>query len=194
MGVDKGLLAELARNQTAENYALLEYMYNRSDQNEIKALNDNWRNLQTAKDTLATTMTDATLAVDEGYASMVDAAQKAVDELNQYETARQNAIDTGAGVTDGLAAAIPEIEAKVQQINAIIQSVGATPITLDFGITGVPSASAGLAGVLESACASGVRRGLSGQKIGIDTRGLSGALAPSISAAIIRQSIEGRYG
>lgn len=193
-GVDEGLLAELAREQTAENYALLEYLYNQANPKEINELNVSWRNLQTAKDSLATTMTDASLAVDEGYASMVDTAQKAVEELNQYEAARQNAMDTGAGVTDGLAAAIPEIEAKVQQINAIIQSVGATPISLDFGITGVPSASAGLAGVFESACANGVRRGLSGQKIGIDTRGLSGALAAPISAAIIRKSVEGRYG
>lgn len=193
-GVDEGLLAELAREQTAENYALLEYLYTQENPQEINQLNESWKHLQTAKDSLATTMTDATLAVDEGYAGMVDAAKKAVEELNQYETARQNAIDTGAGVTDGLSAAIPEIEAKVQQINAIIQSVGATPITLDFGITGIPSASAGLADVFENACASGVRRGLSGQKIGIDARGLSGALAPSISAAIARQTVEGRYG
>lgn len=193
-GVNEGLLAELAREQTAENYALLEYLYTQANPQEINQLNESWKHLQSTKDSLATTMTDATLAVDEGYAGMVDAAQKAVDELNQYEAARQNAMDTGAGVTDGLAAAIPEIEAKVQQINAIIQSVGATPITLDFGITGVPSASVGFAGVLESACANGVRRGLAGQKIGVDTRGLSGALVAPISAAIVRQSIEGRYG
>lgn len=193
-GVDEGLLAELAREQTAENYALLEYLYTQANPKEINQLNVSWRNLQTAKDSLATTMTDASLAVDEGYASMVDAAQKAVDELNQYEAARQNAIDTGAGVTDGLSAAIPEIEAKVQEINAIIQSVGATPINVDLGVTGAPSANAVFAGQIENAVASGVRTGLSGQKIGIDTRGLSGALAPSISAAIARQTVEGRYG
>lgn len=194
IGVDKGLLAELATNQTAENYALLEYMYNRSDQNEIKALNDSWRNLQAAKDTLADTMTDASLAVDEGYASMVETAQKAVDELNQYETARKNAYDTGAGVVDGISAKIPEIEEKMNQINEIMQSVGATPISIDFDLGG----NAGAANNLETAIANGAERGtrsaIAAQKLSVDAAMLARALLPTINAAMNVKVIEGRYG
>ncbi len=193
-GVDEGLLAELAREQNAENYALLEYLYTQAKPVEINRLNKSWQDLQATKDTLATTMTDATLAVDEGYASMVETAQKAVDELNQYETARQNAYETGAGVVDGISAKIPEIEEKMRQINEIMQSVGATPISIDFDLGG----NAGAANNLETAIANGAERGtrsaIAAQKLSVDAALLARALLPTINAAMNVKIIEGRYG
>ena len=191
-GVNEGLLAELAKEQTAENYALLEYLFTQANPQEINQLNESWKHLQAAKDDLATTMTDTQLAVDEGYAALVDTAEEAVDQLNQYETARLNAKETGTGVVDGLGEVIPDIEKKVEEINAIIGLVGSTPISLEFGMS-----ASGSAGMIQSAVADGaregVRSGLSGVRIPLEVRGLTSALAPGISYAIQQAAVQGRY-
>lgn len=188
-GLDEGLLAELAQNHTAENAAILEYVASGGDLTEVNAA---WRNLQTAKDDLATTMTDTQLVVDEGYAALVDTAEAAVEQLNQYEEARLNSKETGTGVVDGLGEVIPDIEKRVEEINSIIGLVGSTPISLEFGMS-----ASGSAGMIQSAVADGaregVRSGLSGVRIPLEVRGLSSALAPGISYAIQQAAVQGRY-
>lgn len=193
-GVDEGLLAELANEQTAENYALLEYLATQGSGVHINRLNESWKHLQTAKDSLATTMTDATLVVDEGYQSMIETAQAAVEEFNQYETARQNAADTGSGVVDGLEEAIPDIQTRVNQINSILNMVGNTPISIDFDIGGSTGGVSSLESATERATERGMMSALSRQPIRVETRGLAGALLPVINVGMQQMAVEGRYG
>lgn len=188
-GLDSNLIAELAQNQTAENKLLLDYILGGASEEEITSLNSAWANLGTAKDALATTMTDAVLIVDEGYQAMLDAAYEATESIDQYEIAQAAAAHTGEGVVDGLDSVVWKIQEKVEQINGIINQIGVGGIQLDFGINGSGDGGGGAAAVLRDA----VREGMNGVSVTVNAQAVGNAVAPYVSRYVAQEAVVRRF-
>lgn len=189
-GLDSNLIAELAQNQTAENKLLLDYILGGASEEEITSLNSAWANLGTAKDALATTMTDAVLIVDEGYQAMLDAAYEATESIDQYEIAQAAAAHTGEGVVDGLDSVVWKIQEKVEQINGIINQIGVGGIQLDFGING---SGDGVGGAAAAVLRDAVREGMNGVSVTVNAQAVGNAVAPYVSRYVAQEAVVRRF-
>lgn len=191
-GLNQELLNELAQNRTAENKALLDYIRSGATPEELAELNAAWANLSSSKETLAEGMTDAALSVDDAYAAMVQSATEATEKFNQYEEARAAAAETVKGVVDGLDSQIVELQAKVDQINGIIATIGGNVdvhlMSQDIGADVNSAASA-----MQTAVENGIAMGMSRARVVVSASEMGNAIGPYVNRMIFNTAIAGRF-
>lgn len=192
-GVDQNLIAELAQKQTAENKALLDYIRSDASAEEIANLNAAWSNLGTAKGSLVDTMTEAALAVDEGYQAMVEAATEATEQINQYEIVKSNAELSANGIVDGLADVAPKIQAEVDKINAIMGTLGLGGNSLEIDIGGANSGIVGAVNGLLGAIPGAIQTGMNNATVVVSGQSVANAATPYISRLIANETHTRRY-
>ena len=126
LGIKKGLLAILA-DGSEQSAAYLAAIV--ADQGaSIEELNKQWEDTEGAKDSLAMTMADARLEIDEEYDQMVkDAqtmAQQTVDAFDRAEEAKENGLAIAESIASGLALGASKIAAQVSKIQAELSQLG----------------------------------------------------------------------
>lgn len=117
-GVDEGLIAALS-DGSKESAAILAGIATAS-KNQVAKLNEEFGKTSDAKETLAANMAEAELAMDAEFQSMKDDVDSMVASFNQEMKAMANAMATGTGAAQGLANALPSIQAQCDLINAAI--------------------------------------------------------------------------
>jgi len=140
-GVDEGLIAALS-DGSKESAAILAGIATATKE-QISALNTEFEGTTAAKDTLATNMAEAELALDEEFQSMKDDVTDLVASFNQEMEAMAAAMATGNGAAQGLANSLPAIQTQCDLINAAIQGafqVDAPQLTVS-GTTETPDGS-----------------------------------------------------
>lgn len=120
-GVSEDVLAYLA-DGSVESYDYLSALAN--DSGSIKDLNETYAAVQDAQDSLAQSLTDTRLAADTEFQSLVDAAQAAAQDLDQYGTAEASMANTVQGIADGIAEKIPDVQTQVDALNAVLANLG----------------------------------------------------------------------
>ena len=126
LGVDEGLLASLS-DGSKESAAYLAAIVN--DQGKhIDELNAQWQGTEEGKEALAQVMTDAELAVNEEFQTMVADAKTAmqdfVDAMDGSGNAAANAQATANAVIQALASAYPDMAAEVSRWQSRLSILG----------------------------------------------------------------------
>lgn len=88
---------------------------------EVDALIDEWNKVQEQKKKLGETLTDTTLAVDEEFKKLTDAASKAIEELNQKSNAQTAMEETVQGIADGITVKTDAVKTAVDGLIAQLE-------------------------------------------------------------------------
>ena len=87
---------------------------------QVQEINKLVADVKAASDSLATTMTENTLAVDETMQTLVQNYADALEELNQYDGAKANAAQTVQGIVDGLGENAAAVQSQVNSILSML--------------------------------------------------------------------------
>lgn len=88
---------------------------------EVDALIDEWNKVQEQKKELGGILTDTTLAVDEEFKKLTDAASKAIEELNQKSNAQTAMEETVQGIADGITVKTDAVKTAVDGLIAQLE-------------------------------------------------------------------------
>jgi hypothetical protein len=122
-GVSEDVLASLA-DGSAESYDYLNALANDGSPEAISRLNKLYAQVQEGRDSLSASLTDTRLAADDEFQSLVDTAQAAAEDLDQYGTAETAMANTVQGIADGIADKIPDVQAQVDALNQVLSNLG----------------------------------------------------------------------
>ena len=132
MGLSSELLASLSDGSLESAEYLKGLVADPQGAKEVDAL---YQQVSKKKEELTGALTDQQLTVDEVYAALLEAAKKAVAELDLGEEAKENAAATIAGISEGIGEKEPEVKAAVDSIIEQLNRLSAWGI--NFGIPGV---------------------------------------------------------
>lgn len=120
--IDPQFLADIADGtvQSLETLKALEA----ADTTELKNLMAAYEAVEETKEAAAQGLNDIQIAVDEDLLAMTESVEELVAGMNQEEAAKANAMLTGQGVVDGLAAMSPAISSWVNYINSELSRIG----------------------------------------------------------------------
>ena len=131
LGISNDILASLSDGsvESADYLAALA----EATEDEVSAINAQWQAVQEGKKKLADGLTDQKLTVDQTYKDMVDKAKQAVAELDLGQQAADAAGNTVAGLAQGIADHVGEVQTQVDAIIAQLERLNGYGIDIDFG-------------------------------------------------------------
>jgi hypothetical protein len=109
---------------SVESYDYLNALANDGSPEAIARLNQLYAQVQEGRDSLSASLTDTRLAADDEFQSLVDTAQAAAEDLDQYGTAETAMANTVQGIADGIADKIPDVQAQVDALNQVLSNLG----------------------------------------------------------------------
>ena len=131
IGVSAEILASLS-DGSQESYDYLEALAKASP-DEVKTINEEYQKVIDKKKELTDELTSQQLTVDQTYQSLADKAKEAVAALDLEETAKENSGKTIAGMAQGIADHVPEVQTAVDNIIAQLERLDGWGINIDLG-------------------------------------------------------------
>ena len=131
LGVSDEVLAQLS-DGSEESYDYLEALANAAP-GEVETINANYQAVIDKKKELTDELTGQQLTVDQTYQSLADKAREAVAALDLEQSAKDNAGKTVAGVAQGIADHVPEVQTAVDSIIAQLDRLSGFGIDIDLG-------------------------------------------------------------
>ena len=133
MGLSNDLLASLSDGSTesAEYLAALV-----ADPEAAKKIDETFREVQKKKQEFTDALTEQQLTVDQVYQSMAAEAKAAVEALDLESEAKDNAGKTVAGLAQGIAGHVPDVQSAVDSIIAQLNRLSSWGISIDLGSFG----------------------------------------------------------
>ena len=134
-GLSSDFLAMLANGSTesAEYLSQIVYAWEHGQGSSIQDIDKLYQEVQTKKQELTDELTAQQLTVDQVYQSLVDDAKKAVAELDLEGEAATNSGKTIAGMAQGIADHVGEVQTAVDEIKAVLDQLNGWGINIDFG-------------------------------------------------------------
>lgn len=120
-GVDEGLLASLA-DGSVESAEYLAAILTGTDE-DIAALNEKWLLTQEGKDTFADVLAAMKLDADDEYQAILDKATTTIAGLDMSTAAKTSLSSTVQGIIDGIDSKAPEVQAAVDNIQGMLDSL-----------------------------------------------------------------------
>lgn len=120
-GVDEGLLASLA-DGSVESAEYLAAILTGTDE-DIAALNEKWLLTQEGKDTFADVLAAMKLDADDEYQAILDKATTTIAGLDMSTAAKTSLSSTVQGIIDGIDSKAPEVQAAVNNIQGMLNSL-----------------------------------------------------------------------
>ena len=143
--LDKGLAPEIAQqlvDGSAESAASLQQLANASE-TEIQKINDQFAQVEAAKDTLAGTIADMETQFSEGMEALKKELEDTVKELDKGSEAAQAAADTMSAYVESLGEAEGDAAAQAQAIadavNAALATIADVDVNINYHENGKPS-------------------------------------------------------
>lgn len=131
LGISDDILAQLS-DGSVESYDYLEAMANAAP-GEVQKINDNFQKVIDKKNQLADELTGQQLTVDEVYKTMQQEAAEAVAALDMGQTAAENAGKTVAGLAQGIADHVPDVQTAVDSILEQLNRLDGWGLSIDLG-------------------------------------------------------------
>ena len=142
--LDKGLAPEIAKqlvDGSAESAASLKTLANASEE-EIQKINENFAEVEAAKETLASTIADMQTNFTEGMAALKEELENTVKELDKGSEAAAAAEATMSAYVESLGAAEGEASAQAQAIadavNAALSTIADVDVNINYHENGKP--------------------------------------------------------
>lgn len=132
MGLSAELLAELSDGST-QSAEYLDALVNDKTGKTAKEIDDLYTSIQEKKAQLAKELGDQQLTVDQTYQSLAANAKEAVAALDLQGEAKDNAGKTVAGMAQGIAEHISDVQEAVDGIVAQLDRLSGYGIDIDFG-------------------------------------------------------------
>ncbi|MBO6092520.1 MAG: hypothetical protein J6P40_02680 [Oscillospiraceae bacterium] len=133
-GISNEVLASLS-DGSVESADYLSALANATDE-QVKEINEKYKAVQEGKESLATTLSQQKLTVDETYQAMYEKAKEAVKNLDLAGEAAENSGKTIAGIAQGISDHVPDVSSAVDEIVAQLDRLNGYGIDLDFGVFG----------------------------------------------------------
>ena len=131
LGVSEDILAQLS-DGSVESYDYLEALAQAAP-GEVEKINQNYQKVIDKKNELADELTGQQLAVDETYQSLQEKAAEAVAALDMGQTAAENAGKTVAGLAQGIADHVPDVQTAVDSILEQLNRLDGWGLSIDLG-------------------------------------------------------------
>jgi methyl-accepting chemotaxis protein len=131
LGISDDILAQLS-DGSVESYDYLEAMANAAP-GEVTKINENFQKVIDKKNQLADELTGQQLTVDEVYKTMQQEAAEAVAALDMGQTAAENAGKTVAGLAQGIADHVPDVQTAVDSILEQLNRLDGWGLSIDLG-------------------------------------------------------------
>lgn len=131
MGFSNQLLAQLS-DGSVESASWLHELVNATPK-DVEELNKIYGELDEAHKGLTDTLTAQQLSVDKVYESLAASAAEAVAKLNLEEDAAENSGKTIAGMAQGIADHVPEVQSAVDSIVEQLNRLDGWGINIDLG-------------------------------------------------------------
>ena len=131
LGISDDILAQLS-DGSVESYDYLEAMANAAP-GEVQKINENFQKVIDKKNQLADELTGQQLTVDEIYKTMQQEAAKAVAALDMGQEAAENAGNTVAGLAQGIADHVPDVQTAVDSILEQLNRLDGWGLNIDLG-------------------------------------------------------------
>lgn len=122
-GVSEDILATLA-DGSVESADYLRALATQGTEEEIKALNEMYAEVEQRKQELSGNLTTTRLNADDEFQGLVEAAQAAADGLDVYSQAESAMESTVQGIADGIAAKVGTVQAQVDALNNVLGGIG----------------------------------------------------------------------
>lgn len=130
-GISGELLASLS-DGSVESADYLAALATATD-DQVKEINEKYKAVEDNKKKMADQLTDQKLTVDQTYQEMVDAARKAIEELDLGQQAADASGKTVAGLAQGIADHVGDVQTQVDAIIAQLDRLNGYGIDIDFG-------------------------------------------------------------
>ena len=130
-GVSHEILAQLS-DGSVESYDYLEALASAAP-TEVQKINENFQKVIEKKNQLAEELTGQQLTVDETFQTIKDSAAEAVAALDLAEDAKTNAGNTVAGMAQGIADHVPEVQTAVDSIIEQLNKLDGWGFSIDLG-------------------------------------------------------------
>lgn len=131
LGISDDILAQLS-DGSVESYDYLEAMANAAP-GEVTKINENFQKVIDKKNQLADELTGQQLTVDEVYKTMQQEAAEAVAALDMGQEAADNAGKTVAGLAQGIADHVPDVQTAVDSILEQLNRLDGWGLSIDLG-------------------------------------------------------------
>lgn len=131
LGISDDILAQLS-DGSVESYDYLEAMANAAP-GEVQKINENFQKVIDKKNQLADELTGQQLTVDEIYKTMQQEAAEAVAALDLGQEAAENAGKTVAGLAQGIADHVPDVQTAVDSILEQLNRLDGWGLNIDLG-------------------------------------------------------------
>ena len=132
MGFNEQMLAQLA-DGSAESLDYLEALTKEGvTQEQVDEMNAAWTQSQAKQQEFVDALTQTKLDADAEFQSIVQSATDAIAGLDQYSEAEGAMASTVQGIADGIAAAIPSVQLKVEALNNVLSQIGGRNLGIDF--------------------------------------------------------------
>ena len=131
LGISDDILAQLS-DGSVESYDYLEAMANAAP-GEVQKINENFQKVIDKKNQLADELTGQQLTVDEIYKTMQQEAAEAVSALDLGQEAAENAGNTVAGLAQGIADHVPDVQTAVDSILEQLNRLDGWGLSIDLG-------------------------------------------------------------
>lgn len=119
-----GLSNELASALSDGSMESFDYLQAMNDsKGDIQEISNLYKEVQKQKSNFVDALTEQKLKADEVYDSLVAKAQEATAGLDQSGAAEAALSNTVQGMVDGIAAKIPDLEAKIKEIGALLATL-----------------------------------------------------------------------
>ena len=142
--LDKGLAPEIAKqlvDGSAESAASLKTLANASEE-EIQKINENFAEVEAAKETLASTIADMQTNFTEGMAALKEELENTVKELDKGSEAAAAAAETMQAYVEALGEAEGDASAQAQAIadavNAALSTIADVDVNINYHENGKP--------------------------------------------------------
>ena len=122
-GVSEEILTMLADGST-QSFDYLQALA--SGVGDIDHLNQIYKDVQDEAKNFTDTLTEQKLSTDETFKSLVDTANKAMEDLDKSEAAKNAAVNTMKGLIDGFTELEPDLKATIADIMTIVGQLSGT--------------------------------------------------------------------
>ena len=176
LGVSNEVLAALS-DGSEESYDYLEALANASPA-EVEKINASYQSVIDKKKELTEELTGQQLTVDQVYQQMLADAKEAVAALDLGEEAKTNSGKTVAGLAQGIADHVTDVQAAVDSILEQLNKLSSWGVNIDFGPFGSVPISTG--GNLTTTEESKVRNGIGTPQYTVDYDTIGNAMRDNV--------------
>lgn len=135
MGLSAELLSALS-DGSVESAQFLDALVNDTEGTTAADIDKLYQEVQAKKKQLTGALTEQQLAADQVYQSMAEEAKKAVEALDLESEAAENSGKTVAGIAQGIASHVSEVQIAVDSILEQLNRLSAWGISFDIGTPG----------------------------------------------------------